>query len=934
MADKSVYLNFGADTGKLEADLARANAEVRATAREMQRLAAEMQKTGAAADSELGQKLNAAGARLGQAKSTATTVRDELAKLANAGAESAKGMEAVGHASGASTVQIAESVHVVKALADELAAGQNPLRALAMEGGRIGQILSMGIPAAVVQWAGLGAVLLTAGGAMAYFAYQAIATREAIKGVRFDAALEGLVAGKQDVAELLSAVQRLGNVGAANAQAFIKPFLALGPVGEAISAVASQYLPAFIANGKTAQETGEQLAKAFADISKGGGETLASSRLLTEEERRSALAFVAAGDKVSAYKYVLEILARSLSNVSSEAHKEQEATEANMTALTAAMLSTDGFTQAQGFLAGATAQSTAKVKENEEELGRWILKAQMASDAAARLAQAMTSALKVDQTASSIKAAEGQVKEFQDALAATKDPESIAQLNRSLEITQDRLKRLRDEAVGGLYGGTTLERIEKHNVVVDQQNQGPRSGQLKQELPGLQAAAADPTLDAKQREAAEQKAAAMVLQIRDAEFEENKARDDLRITEVGKNSAEIIAIRQKEVAEAIRIYGEGNAKTIAAEQALAQARQAAEKAGGAASNKAARDELSAAQQTLAQQITVVETAAHEKIKLYGLEAQAKQITEAEKLRLTLQALEEEKAAVDRAYASEIALAGNSAAKIAELKGRQKIFDLENAFAVQQAQEQAAIKTTQAWNLAAKKISSALDGQVSGLLSGTTSWADATRNVLKGLIDDIVKFFLDWGVQDAANLAKHLAINAGWLASDATTQSASTAQHIAGAAAKKAVDATTVQGDAARAAAGAFAAVAGVPLIGPVLAPAAAAAAYAGTMAFASFDIGAYKIPEDMPAMVHRNELVMPAAQAGAFRQMLDNAAGGGEAAPAKSSVSIAPQTHFHVSAMDGPGVASALRGNQTEMLKVINQAVRDGAHLGLRRVNG
>ena len=41
------------------------------------------------------------------------------------------------------------------------------------------------------------------------------------------------------------------------------------------------------------------------------------------------------------------------------------------------------------------------------------------------------------------------------------------------------------------------------------------------------------------------------------------------------------------------------------------------------------------------------------------------------------------------------------------------------------------------------------------------------------------------------------------------------------------------------------------------------------------DIGAYNIPTDQLAMVHKNELIMPAPQASAFRSMLESGGAGG-----------------------------------------------------------
>jgi len=101
---------------------------------------------------------------------------------------------------------------------------------------------------------------------------------------------------------------------------------------------------------------------------------------------------------------------------------------------------------------------------------------------------------------------------------------------------------------------------------------------------------------------------------------------------------------------------------------------------------------------------------------------------------------------------------------------------------------------------------------------------------------------------------------------------------------------------------------------------------------ASADIGMWRAPQDMLTLIHHNELIMPAAEAGAFRSMLGaSASGGASAAP---SVAIHPTTHFNVSAIDGPSVASWMRSNGPGMAKALDEAVRHGAALGLKRLRG
>jgi hypothetical protein len=144
---------------------------------------------------------------------------------------------------------------------------------------------------------------------------------------------------------------------------------------------------------------------------------------------------------------------------------------------------------------------------------------------------------------------------------------------------------------------------------------------------------------------------------------------------------------------------------------------------------------------------------------------------------------------------------------------------------------------------------------------------------------------------------------------------------------------SIFGSAGQAFAGVFGFMA--PMMGPAAAgPAAAAEASVisvGTGLVAAADIGMWKVPTDQLAMIHQNELIMPAAQAGAFRDMLTGAAnGGGGGAPA---VHVHPQMNIKVGAMDASGFGSFLRNNQREMMKAMSGAVRQGAHLGLRGIS-
>ena len=318
--------------------------------------------------------------------------------------------------------------------------------------------------------------------------------------------------------------------------------------------------------------------------------------------------------------------------------------------------------------------------------------------------------------------------------------------------------------------------------------------------------------------------------------------------------------------------------------------------------KAARETERATIEGLDTQIAKIQEIAHTDIELAQMRVKAHVLTAKEGEAAETSAAKAELEAINRLYAQELAIAGLTVDQIAAIKKKMELEDLKIGEQMTVNAQKAADAQVQAYQKAGDTILGAWNSQLRGLLAGTTNWATASKNILADLT---IK-----GIEEGEKLLVQ-----------------KLAQMAAGVAAEKTVNATAVQGDAGRAGAGAYAAMAGVPLIGPVIAPAAAAAAYAGTMAFAAFDIGAWNVPQDMPAVVHRNELVMPAAEAGAFRDMLSGGAQGGG-----GNVAIHPTVNINTSAIDGASVSQFMRSNSGSMMKAIDEAVRHGAALGTRRL--
>jgi hypothetical protein len=134
-------------------------------------------------------------------------------------------------------------------------------------------------------------------------------------------------------------------------------------------------------------------------------------------------------------------------------------------------------------------------------------------------------------------------------------------------------------------------------------------------------------------------------------------------------------------------------------------------------------------------------------------------------------------------------------------------------------------------------------------------------------------------------------------------------------------------DAAAAAAGAFKALASNPFTLP-LAPVGAAAAFAAVMAFQGLVNSAAggwgDVPfDDAPALLHKNEMVLPASIANPLRANLAAGAGPGGGGAG------GPDVHLHVHATDAASVARLFRNNGEAIADALRAQHRAGAFVGV-----
>ena len=282
-----------------------------------------------------------------------------------------------------------------------------------------------------------------------------------------------------------------------------------------------------------------------------------------------------------------------------------------------------------------------------------------------------------------------------------------------------------------------------------------------------------------------------------------------------------------------------------------------------------------------------------------------------------------------------------------------------------AAETAAEKQSKAFQHAFAPIASAFSTSINGIIQGTQTLQMATDRILSSILlkylDTAIQSKVTWVANEAEKTAAtvtqsllrtqvvqnshllrealskvetalHISTEAtktgetvaaegertaAHSAAEATRQALTLAARAAGRAAEITANVATIEGDAAKAGAGAFAAIVGIPYVGPALAPAAAAEAVAEVQGFipmASFAVGAWNIPHDMPAMVHQNEMILPRPFAEDFRSAIS---GRGD------SLGGTVEHHYHIhGAADAQSFHDMLQRNPEALAAGIRHVVR------------
>ncbi len=297
----------------------------------------------------------------------------------------------------------------------------------------------------------------------------------------------------------------------------------------------------------------------------------------------------------------------------------------------------------------------------------------------------------------------------------------------------------------------------------------------------------------------------------------------------------------------------------------------------------------------------------------GIEAEAQigKISAGEEV-AQLQELLEAKWALDQDYfEKKLAAAEN------DVHARQKLLDEEQLayqkFLTdkQKLDTQAVLNSQKAWQNLMQPIQRAFDTAITGMIMGTTTLQKAVANITQSIIAE----FVNAGVKMVTNwIAAELGMTAATEAGSAA-RTAAEGEGLAAGLALKALNAVkSIVTDSAQAFAGIFAFLA--PIMGPAAAGPAAAGeasvmAAAGSIASAA---GGWVVPSDQLAMVHQNEMILPASLSQGLQGMISGGGGGGAVV-------------INISAIDSQDVKRFFQNNGSQLVAALNKAMRNGASL-------
>ena len=215
----------------------------------------------------------------------------------------------------------------------------------------------------------------------------------------------------------------------------------------------------------------------------------------------------------------------------------------------------------------------------------------------------------------------------------------------------------------------------------------------------------------------------------------------------------------------------------------------------------------------------------------------------------------------------------------------------------------------------KSMETSFSGAITGMLTRAQTFRQALGNVFSSIANAFVSEMVakptaEW----AMGLIRQTALYQTFFGTKKALETADSATQVA---TQKALGITGVTSNASIAATAAMASVAAIPLYGWAMAPGVGAETFATAMAFLPSAEGGWDIPSGATGLMrfHEREMMLPAKQADAIRNMAENGGGGGP-------------VNFHVHAIDSAGIERLFRDNGHIMAKELRRQARNFSPTG------
>ncbi len=897
-----------ADVVELQAKAAVARAELSATTSEMNKLAR------AAAQTGTGQVTP----ELLQAAQAATQARARVNELSD-------GLEKAG-------VHVA-SIREISSAVRELASGEfTRLPAtFAMLGHSVGE-LGIGGVAAVA-----GVTALAAG--LGYLAVRAIESARAIDQIHIGAEFAGnLELTKQQIQGFVDELAKADDISRSDAEAIVGGFArmrdASTPEIQALIRLVDDFAQASETDAKKA---GEQLRTVFNDPLKNANEFVASLNGVTQAQKNAVAAAVDTGNAHRAAAAALQVLSDNLQTARpsiDEHNVSMTASIKNMLAYAAAAQAGVDVDQMQ------TLMLQAQNQEREKQIG--LLRQAISAEAAKAASPEETLKFGVD-----IAKAENPVeKQIHDANV------KIDQMTAALEVAKQKgeqvsidaltagLKKAHEE-LDALNFGPVVERMHTDMAQLAATWDGTQAGLLTKQRQIAAQALSQVGSDAKQRQAIQLEEARLDLQIRQAAGTEataaaresisaiNAQTDIGNVQKLEKERAvwqSLLAGDQLTYAQRLEARKAFNDATAALERAKQQETTQIARLDADTNIQIARINIQAEKDSLDQRLQLHQIIAAQKLAI---------LTDLTNKSLKLDLDEKE---------AEAALLRNQPIEYARVMDEIKVLKAKNVADLAQLNRQAAIDAqneanseVKAWKGAVQEITQAESSFLADYLTGRKTAGQSVialvqQLALKEITADAQAVTTMLLLHGNAEAQKEAMSKAGLLgkilldhldvASTAASETTKTASVIAGCSAQTAardaaelqaratsasIGSSQVMANAAKAASGAYAAVAGIPYVGPILAPIAAGVAFAAVAAYSSLassaagDLDTGTVPR--LNIVHPHETIMPAHVAGPMRDFFLNGGAATAAGPSFGDTNFTQ--HFHQTMVTPDAVMSA-----------------------------